>query len=147
MDDGRSAQNPDPAIHPDGAEFTLSNRFRGGDTVANVTGVMDYSFDLYRIQPIQGADYTVENPRPAQPDPVGGNTKVASANVLNYFTDLDTAAPGSAVPSGVMECRGADTEEELVRQRAKIVAELSTIQADVFGLMEIQNDEAPRPPI
>ena len=51
FDDGRSSQNPDPAIHPNGKVFDLTNLFRGGDTVANVTGVMDYSFGLYRIQP------------------------------------------------------------------------------------------------
>ncbi len=39
-----------------------------------------------------------------------------------------------------MECRGADTAEELNRQRAKIVAAMTTIDADVFGLMEIEND-------
>ena len=40
-----------------------------------------------------------------------------------------------------MECRGADTAEELDRQRAKILAALSGMNADVYGLMEIQNDE------
>ena len=70
--------------------FNLSNLFRGGDTVANVTGVMDYSFDLYRIQPTQGADYISANPRPAQPEAVGGNLKVVSMNTLNYFSTIDT---------------------------------------------------------
>ena len=36
---------------------------------------------------------------------------------------------------------GADNEEEFDRQRAKILAALSAINADVYGLMEIQNDE------
>ena len=31
LDDGRTSQNPDPAIHPNGAEFSLTNLFRGGD--------------------------------------------------------------------------------------------------------------------
>ena len=46
LDDGLTSQNPDPAIHPDGDPFTMDNLFRGGDLVANVTGVMDYSYDL-----------------------------------------------------------------------------------------------------
>jgi len=54
LDDGRVSQNPDPAIHPNGLEFTLDNRFRGGDLVSAVTGVMDYEFSKYRIQPTQG---------------------------------------------------------------------------------------------
>lgn len=104
----------------------MTNLFRGGDTVANVTGVMDYSFDLYRIQPTPGADYNNANPRTGAPDPVGGNLKVASFNVLNYFTALNS--------------RGADTTEEFTRQRDKIIAALAAINADVVGLIEIENN-------
>ena len=138
LDDGRTVQNPDPAIHPNGAVFDMGNLFRGGDLVTNVTGVLDYSFNLYRIQPTQGADYTPANPRTSSPDEVGGNLKVASFNVLNYFTTIDTGA-WICGPSGDMECRGADSEEELARQRAKIVAALAAINADVVGLIEIEN--------
>ena len=139
LDDGRESQNPDPAIHPNGEEFTLDNRFRGGDLVSNVTGVMDYEFSKYRIQPTQGATYTAENPRPETPELDPGFLKVASFNVLNYFTTIDTGA-WICGPSGDMECRGADTAEELTRQRAKILAALSGIDADIFGIMEIEND-------
>ena len=45
IDDGRGIQNPDPAIHPNGEEFTLENSFRGGDLVSNLTGVLDYRLD------------------------------------------------------------------------------------------------------
>jgi predicted extracellular nuclease len=138
LDDGRGSQNPDPAIHPNGSVFDLSNLFRGGDTVANVTGVLDYSFGLYRIQPTQGANYTAANPRSATPDDVGGNLKVASFNVLNYFTTIDTGA-FICGPAGDQECRGADTPEEFTRQRDKIIAALTAIGADVVGLIEIEN--------
>ena len=140
LDDGRTSQNSDPAIHPNGSEFTLANRFRGGDTVANVTGVMDYAFGLYRIHPTDGASYTAANPRPAAPEDVGGRLTVASFNVLNYFTTIDTGAFVCG-PAGNQECRGADNSEELERQRAKIVAALAAMQADVVGLIEIQNDD------
>jgi predicted extracellular nuclease len=128
LDDARSAQNPDPAIHPNGSVFDLDNLFRGGDILRNVTGVLGYDFSLYRIQPTQGADYTPANPRTAQPEDVGGNLKVASFNVLNYFTTLNS--------------RGANTPEEFARQRAKIIAALAAIDADVVGLMEIENNTA-----
>ncbi len=146
LDDGRTVQNPDPAIHPNGSIFDLNNLFRGGDLVQNVTGVLDYSFNLYRIQPTQGADYIPANPRPLQPDEVGGFTRVASFNVLNYFTTIDLG-PGNWTcgPAGDQECRGADTIEELVRQRAKIIAALSTINADVVGLIEIENNPGDGP--
>ncbi len=67
LDDGRSNQNPDPAIHPNGNIFDLTNTFRGGDVVNNVTGVIDDTFGVYRIQPTTGADYTAANPRPTPP--------------------------------------------------------------------------------
>jgi len=146
LDDGRSTQNPDPAIHPNGSIFDLNNLFRGGDTAANVTGVMDYSFGLYRIQPTQGADYTSTNPRTAAPDPVGGDIKVASFNVLNYFTTLDypTGDPldNKCGPLENQECRGADADQplEFTRQRDKIIAALTAIDADVVGLLEIENN-------
>jgi predicted extracellular nuclease len=140
LDDGRGNQNPDPAIHPNGGVFDLTNLFRGGDTVANVTGVMDFAFGLYRIQPTQGADYTSVNPRTAQPDNVGGSLKVASFNVLNYFTTLDDGVNDICGPNEDLECRGADDAGELTRQRDKIIAAITTINADVVGLIEIENN-------
>ncbi|MEN8238984.1 MAG: ExeM/NucH family extracellular endonuclease [Actinomycetota bacterium] len=138
LDDNRTSQNPDPAIHPNGAVFDLNNLFRGGDLVENVTGVVNYSFGKYRIQPTQGADYTAVNSRPASPDDVGGSLTVASFNVLNYFTTIDTGADicGPAEDQG---CRGADDAEEFERQRAKIVSAIAEINADIVGLIEIEN--------
>ena len=128
IDDGRSWQNPDPALHPNGGIFDLTNLFRGGDVLNNLTGVMDYNYSEYKIQPTMGADYVSANPRTAQPDDVGGGLKVASFNVLNYFTTLGS--------------RGADTALEFERQRAKIFAALAAINADVVGLIEIENNTA-----
>ncbi len=140
LDDGRTNQNPDPAIHPNGAVFDLDNLFRGGDTVANVTGVMDYGFGLYRIQPTRGANHAPVNPRTAEPDEVGGDVRVASFNVLNYFTTIDDGVNDICGPAQNQECRGADDADELTRQRDKIVAALTAIDADVVGLIEIENN-------
>jgi predicted extracellular nuclease len=52
--------------------------------------------------------------------------KVASSNVLNYFTTLGA--------------RGANTEAEFARQKAKIVEAIAGLDADVVGLMEIENN-------
>ncbi|MEA3510480.1 MAG: ExeM/NucH family extracellular endonuclease, partial [Actinomycetota bacterium] len=138
LDDNRTSQNPDPAIHPNGAVFDLDNLFRGGDIVENTTGVISYGFGKYRIQPTQGADYTALNPRPASPGDVGGDLAVATFNVLNYFTTIDTGAPICG-PDGLQGCRGADSDEEFERQRTKIIAAIAEINADVVGLMEIEN--------
>ena len=144
LDDGRTSQNPDPAIHPNGEVFDLDNLFRGGDTVTNVTGVLDFAFDLYRIHPTQGADFGVGNPRPAEHAAVGGSLEVAASNVLNYFSTIDTGVFNCG-PLENQECRGADDVEEFTRQKDKIVSALAAIDADVVGLMEIENhptDEA-----
>lgn len=135
IDDGRSVQNPDPAIHPNGEEFTLENSFRGGDLVTNVTGILDERFGGYAIQPTRGADFDVANPRPEVPE-VGGDLIVSSFNVLNYFTTLDD--PTTDADDDI--ARGANTAEEFERQEAKIVAALAEIDADVFGLIEIENN-------
>ena len=141
LDDNRTSQNPDPAIHPNGEVFDLNNLFRGGDIVENVTGVVNYSYGKYRVQPTQGADYTAVNPRPAFPDDVGGDLTVASFNVLNYFTTIDT---GESIcgPDENLGCRGADSPDEFERQRTKIIAAISDISADVVGLIEIENYKA-----
>ena len=125
LDDGRSSENPDPALHPNGSVFDLNNRFRGGDMLYNVTGVLDYRFGLFRIQPTSSANYMASNPRP-QPPVSGTIFKAASLNVLNYFTTLNS--------------RGANTLEEFERQRTKILAALIDMDADVIGLVEIENN-------
>ena len=141
LDDGRGSQNSDPALHPNGSIFDMANLFRGGDILNNLTGIVDYNYGEYKIQPTVGADYVNANPRTAQPDAVGGNLTVASFNVLNYFTTLDDGTNDICGPAGDMECRGADTVEEFTRQRAKIIAALASIDADVVGLIEIENNE------
>ncbi|MFH8252806.1 ExeM/NucH family extracellular endonuclease [Microbacterium sp. B2969] len=142
IDDGRLAQNPSPAMHPNGQPFALDNSFRGGDKLTSVTGVLDQRIRSadgasgYGIQLTQPAGYQVANPRPAVPT-VGGDLKVSSFNVLNFFTTIDPTPNNSNDDDYT---RGADTTEEFHRQEAKIVAALSAIDADVFGLMEIENN-------
>ncbi len=125
--------------------LSTENYFRGGDTITGLTGVFEYSFGAWKLRPVAGADYTFEptNPRPAAPDEVGGTLTVASFNVLNYFATIDetsSSSSGPCGPLGTLDCRGADSEAERQRQLAKIVAALEVIDADVFGLIEIQND-------
>jgi len=139
LDDGRSQQNQHPAYHPNGAEFTLDNLFRGGGTVTNLVGVMDYYSSTYRLQPVFIGEYEETNPRTAAPELEEGDLTIASFNVLNYFVTLDNAG-NQCGPTGGMECRGADTAAELTRQRTKILTAMNIIDADIFGLMEIEND-------
>lgn len=51
LDDNQGGSNPVVLRHPNGNPFTLANPFRGGDHVANATGVLGYEFNLYRVYP------------------------------------------------------------------------------------------------
>ena len=148
LDDGLGVQNPGFTRHPNGAGFSLSNSFRGGDTVANTTGVMSWDFNLWRIQPTGPAAYTAVNERPGPLESVDG-IRVATMNTLNYFLTLDIE-PNSTPPhpddnkcgpAQTLECRGADSNqpEEFNRQRTKLLAALAGLEADVIGLNELEN--------
>ena len=134
LDDNSNVQNP-PVVPYIGADNTL----RIGDTVAGLTGVLSYGFGTYRVQPTTAVSFTRANPRPTGPPAVGGSLKVGGANVLNYFTTLDDGDPHCG-PTGVLDCRGANTAEEFTRQRTKIIAGLKALDADVIGLTELENN-------
>jgi predicted extracellular nuclease len=151
LDDAQSAQNPPVLRHPNGDPFSLANRFRGGDTVQNAVGVLGFDFSLYRIFPTGPADYTAENPRPAEPEPVGGNLRVAAMNTLNFFVTLDTtisdSGPGPCGANQNLDCRGADADQpdEFSRQRDKLLTALSGLDADVIGLNELESTPGAEP--
>jgi predicted extracellular nuclease len=127
LDDGSNTQNPTTV------PFLQNGTLRVGSTVTSLTGVLGFGFGNYRIQPTIAPNFVDANPRTAAPDPVGGNVKVASFNVLNYFN-------GDGLGGGFPTARGANTSEEFERQSAKIVSALAALDADVVGLIEIEND-------
>ncbi|WP_370979513.1 ExeM/NucH family extracellular endonuclease [Agaribacterium sp. ZY112] len=120
--------------------LSTESYIRGGDTVNELTGVLQYSFSAWRIRPSSayGINFIASNPRKSQPDDVGGSLKVASFNVLNYFTTINDTGTGCGA-SGTLECRGAHSASELLRQTQKIVSAVCAIDADIVGLMEIEN--------
>ncbi|MCA9948091.1 MAG: ExeM/NucH family extracellular endonuclease [Anaerolineales bacterium] len=157
LDDLNNVQNIDPVYHPQAGGFSVSNFMRGGYTVSNLTGVMHWSYpgsgdNTWRIRPqiTNPVSFTNSNPREAAPVRSGigvaGDIKVASFNVLNYFTTIDVTASnnsGDCGPSGTLDCRGADSAAELTRQTDKIVAAMAIMNADIIGLMEIENNASP----
>lgn len=134
LDDGRTGnanQNPNPLAYV-GADNTV----RAGDEVTNLIGILHYDrinpsgANEYTFHPTAAPTITRTNPRPAAPATVTGthNVKVASFNVLNYFTSITHP-----------DNRGANNATELQRQRDKLVPALLGLNADVIGLMEISN--------
>jgi len=137
MDDGSNVQNPLPLPPYLGSDNTL----RAGDTLSGLTGVLDYRFSTYRLQPTGTVTFTRANPRPASPPAVGGTLTVAGLNVLNYFSTIDVAGAVCG-PDSNLDCRGADSAAELTRQRDKLVATLAAMDADVVGLVSLENNAA-----
>ena len=152
LDDGTSLQNPNPTPY-----LAADNTVRAGDTIDGITGVIDFGLATssntglgdFRIHPTAAPTFTRSNPRTTAPASVNGNIKVASFNVLNYFTTFtngQTASGGSGQgctlggASAAANCRGADNLAEFTRQQTKIVNAIKALNADVVGLMEIQNN-------
>ncbi len=140
LDDANTTQNPDPEIFARGGNpLSATNTLRSGDTLASVTGILDERFEGYRIQTTSPVNFVASNPRPVTAPAVGGSLKVASFNVLNYFNDLDTGASIS-IGGGSFQPRGANNAAEFTRQRTKTIAAMIGTGADVFGLMELENN-------
>jgi len=139
---------------PNPIPYLLDGTVRSGDTVSDLTGVLDFGATggngaWYKVQPTETPVFSRSNPRDAAPMVAQGNVRVASANVLNFFTtftDGHDAWGGSnkgctiGTTTRASNCRGADNLTEFVRQRDKIVNELAAMDADAVGLMEIENN-------
>lgn len=137
LDDGASRQNPDPPPYLD-----EGGTLRTGDTVrGHLVGILDQGLagngtpatTGYRLHPTTTPAFYHRNPRPPSPARVGGTHKVASFNVHNYFN-------GDGRGGGFPTPRGATTAAGFERQRLKIISALAAIDADVVGLVEIEND-------
>ena len=134
VDDGSTIQNPDPVIYPQPGDLSAANTLRSGYGVTGATGVLSYGFGAYRLEPTQVLNFAADNARPAVPAAdATAALKVASFNVLNFFN-------GDGLGGGFPTARGANTQQEFTRQRDKIVKAIYELNAEVLGLMEIEND-------
>ncbi|MDG5500092.1 ExeM/NucH family extracellular endonuclease [Marinobacter sp. BGYM27] len=133
LDDASNRQNPDGANWL-GGQFRADRLVRAGSQLESVSGILDFRYKAWRIQPDRPPVVVDRNPRPAAPRaPVDGSLRVASFNVLNFFN-------GDGKGGGFPTARGADNRQELLRQQAKLVSALQQLKADVVGLMELEND-------
>lgn len=112
---------------------------RIGDQLLDHTAILHFAFGQWRLQPIDINAITDKlaanrtRPREETPPDVGGNLQVASFNVLNYFN-------GDGQGGGFPTTRGAVTAAEFDRQTEKLVDAITRLGADVYGLIEIEND-------
>jgi len=149
LDDANSLQNPNLIPY-----YSEDDFMRAGDTVTGVTGVLDegrinsssgtaFPYRYYRLQPTLTPTFTRVNTRPADAPDVGGTLKVVGFNTLNYFTTLDLWSTGeNTFPyDNTYEGspRGTDSMTEFARQQDKLIATLVELDADVYGLLEIES--------
>lgn len=122
-------QIPFPAPH-----LSADNPLRSGDTLIQVNGHLSEFNGNYKIQPQLPLAIAHRNPRPQPPaPPASEHLRVSSFNVLNYFN-------GDGGNEGFPTTRGAQSVAELARQQTKIVAAMQALNADIIGVMEIEND-------
>ncbi len=131
-DDNSNSYPDDISYFP---TFSYANAIRVGDTVT-AAGPLNYSFGTYRINPTDVISVT--SGREANPVVTEGNLSIATFNVLNYFN-------GEVTDSGEVTFdydanRGAEDETEFALQEGRIVEAIVGLNADVVGLMEIEND-------
>ncbi|HHX8442473.1 TPA: ExeM/NucH family extracellular endonuclease [Vibrio diabolicus] len=117
---------------------------RLGSRVEGLQGVVNYSYNEYRLIATNevdssnfvtsGDDFDVA--RKAAPAIADSDLRVASFNVLNYFTSV--ADSGHDNPAG--QNRGATNLDEFLIQQAKIVSAMNKMDADIIGLMEVENN-------
>lgn len=142
VDDGYSIR-VDNKSHPgDQPYFDAGTVVRNGDRFVAPAGgmILGFGFNDWRLEPQRplsstspAADATLKpsfeslNPRTEAPATVGGDFSVGTFNVFNYFTDFGGDA------------RGADNAEQFAIQQSKIVSAINALDANVVGLMEIEN--------
>ncbi|GGI77988.1 extracellular exonuclease ExeM [Shewanella gelidii] len=125
---------------------------RVGDQLTNMTGVVSYSYGEYRLvatNEVVAGDFMRGEDRLSTPTIANeGDIRVASYNVLNLFTsdsdiggDLNPSCSDQADADASRGCgRGAHTLDDYLLQRTKIVNALVEMNADIVGLMEIENN-------
>jgi 5'-nucleotidase len=128
--------------------------------------VLDFRNNTWKFQPqaqvtavTDDSVATFANTRKAQPAQVGGDLKLATFNVLNYFnttgSDYNASGLGTCTsfndragnPVAVNTCtptgpRGAWNAANLKRQQDKIVRAINNMDADIVSLEEIENSVA-----
>ncbi|PSW72341.1 nuclease [Photobacterium sp. GB-50] len=141
--DKKSADGEIP-FYPDFALNPSDNYLRVNDSIVGLDGVLTYSFNNFRLiamNEITDANIIHHQDREDKPS-VNDETehhsfdvRIATLNVLNYFN-----SPFGGDDNPLSSNRGADSESEFERQEAKIVEAIYGLDADIIGLMEIENN-------
>ncbi len=140
LDDGLSTHNANPIRYLNPPDIRI------GYTTTDLTGNIRFSRssgasgkEIFRLVPTSDPSWATDNARPPGTPNAGGTLKIASFNLLNFFTTIDTGQKICG-PSGDSNCRGAESQQEFDRQRAKVITALLVLDADIVGLIELENN-------
>ncbi|MFQ1849399.1 ExeM/NucH family extracellular endonuclease [Aeromonas veronii] len=129
---------------------------RIGDQLNGLEGVIVYNKDAFRL--VVPSDVTLtagallrspeEDRQDAPARLAGSDLRIGSFNVLNYFTShssiggaLNILCKDQADADNAKGCnRGAKSQPEFEKQRTKIVNAITAMDADLLGLMEMENN-------
>ncbi|WP_323064529.1 ExeM/NucH family extracellular endonuclease [Aeromonas jandaei] len=129
---------------------------RIGDQLTGLEGVIVYNKDAFRL--VVPGDVTLsagallrtpeDDRQPAPARARGSNLRIGSFNVLNYFTShssiggaLNVLCKDQADADNAKGCnRGAKSLADFEKQRTKIVNAITEMDADLLGLMEMENN-------
>ena len=126
MDDARASNYVSPIVLAD-----ANGTRRTGERVTNFQAIVDYSSGKFVIYPVQFPVPFYGNPRKATPDEAGNyNLKVCAFNLEYYLTQ--------SFGTGY----GPNDQVEANKQHTKIVEALKAIDADIYGLIEIEQGQA-----
>jgi predicted extracellular nuclease len=131
-DDGRGGEYPRRLWQLPGDPGARSP-YRSGSIVRGIEGIVDHRHGSWRVQLTDAVGRIEQAPRPRPPVRDPALLRVASFNVLNFFN-------GDGRDGGFPTERGAGSRNDLKRQRDKLVAAMRALDADVYALMEIEND-------
>lgn len=135
LSDGSDTQNPDPTpfLFDEPNTVPVDPTLRIGNVVTDADGVMFDTNGTYRVMVTSTPLFTIANPRTVAPAATPGTLKIASLPLLNYYN-------GDGLGGGFPTSRGATTAAELTRQTDKLVALLTALNADVYAVQELEND-------
>ncbi|MDO3721466.1 ExeM/NucH family extracellular endonuclease [Marinobacter sp. chi1] len=133
LDDGRATEHPRPIPWPPGG-LSTTQTIRAGDQVAGLSGVLDFRFGEWRLQPDSAPDFQKTNPRTPAPERLRSpHIRVMTMNLGNLFN-------GNGKGDGFPASRGARSNKDFEEQQRRLVNALTQPDPDILSLAELEND-------
>lgn len=126
LDDGITTSYYTPILFAD-----INGTRRTGERINNLQAVVDYASSKFILYPAKTPVF-YGNPRPTAPTELGNyNLKVCAANLEIFLVESYDPTYG-----------GPSNDAQSAKQLTKITAAMLAIDADIYGLVEVQEGQA-----